>query len=100
MTLFSCVLITDATLARYQAAVLQRAGRIVAGGMTKEVSFEAVNGLGVSLDGSLPLNDLIDDACRAKYPGSAYLDPMIGARARSATIRNHSKRQHGRWVRG
>ena len=62
----------------YQAAVRQKAGRIVAAGMTKEVAFEAVEGA---------INSRIDDAYRAKYHGSAYLKPMIGARARSATVR-------------
>ena len=42
----------------YQAAVRQRAGRITAAGMTKEVSFERVDG---------PINDRIDNAYRAKY---------------------------------
>ena len=62
----------------HQAAVRQRAGRITAAGMTKEVAFEPVNG---------PINDLIDDAYRAKYRGSPYLGPMIGERARSATVK-------------
>jgi hypothetical protein len=62
----------------YQAAVRQKAGRITAAGMTKEVTFKPVEG---------PINDLIDDAYRAKYHSSSYLRPMIGARARSATIR-------------
>jgi hypothetical protein len=62
----------------YQAAVRQKAGRIVAAGMTKEVAFEPVDG---------PINDRIDDAYRAKYRGSPYLDPMIGARARAATVK-------------
>jgi hypothetical protein len=62
----------------YQAAVRQKAGRIIAAGMTKEVSFEPVDG---------PFNGSIDDAYRAKYRGSPYLDPMIGKRARSATVR-------------
>jgi hypothetical protein len=62
----------------YQAAVRQKAGRIIAAGMKKEVSFEAVDG---------PINDRIDDAYRVKYHGSPYLSPMIGTRARSATIR-------------
>jgi hypothetical protein len=61
-----------------QAAVRQKAGRIIAAGMTKEVGFEPVDG---------PINDLIDDAYRAKYRGSPYLNSMIGARARAATIR-------------
>ncbi len=62
----------------YQAAVRQKAGRIIAAGITKQVSFEPVDG---------PINDRIDDAYRAKYPNSPYLDPMIGNRARAATIR-------------
>ncbi len=62
----------------YRAAVRQKAGRIVAAGMTKEVTFEPVQG---------PINDLIDEAYRAKYHASPYLRPMIGARARSATVR-------------
>ena len=48
----------------YQAAVRQNAGRITAAGMTKEVTFESVDG---------PINDLVDDAYRAKYHGSLYL---------------------------
>jgi hypothetical protein len=61
-----------------QAAVRHKAGRISAAGMTREVAFEPVDG---------PINDRIDDAYRAKYRGSPYLDPMIGARARAATVR-------------
>src|SRR5579859_7707748 len=62
----------------YQAAVRQKAGRIVTAGMTKEVTFEAVAGT---------INDRIDDAYRTKYHSSPYLSPMIGARARAATVR-------------
>ena len=62
----------------YQAAVQQKAGRIIAAGLTKEVAFEPVEG---------SINDRIDDAYRAKYRGSPYLEPMIGSRARSATVR-------------
>src|SRR5271156_2983090 len=62
----------------YQAAVRQKAGRIIAAGMTKEVTFEAVDGI---------INDRIDDAYRVKYHGSPYLSPMIGPRARSATVK-------------
>ena len=62
----------------YQAAVAQKAGRIIAAGMTKEVTFESVNGA---------INDRIDDAYQAKYRGSPYLPPMISARARSATVK-------------
>jgi hypothetical protein len=66
----------------YQAAVRQKAGRILAAGMIKEVSFEPVDGQGIDR-----INDRIDDAYRAKYRGSPYLDPMIGKRARAATVR-------------
>src|SRR5438552_5732033 len=62
----------------YQAAVRQKAGRITAAGMTKEMTFKPVDG---------PINDRIDDAYRTKYRGSPYLSPMIGARARSATVK-------------
>jgi hypothetical protein len=62
----------------YQAAMRQHAGRITAAGMTKEVTFEPVDG---------PVNDRIDDAYRAKYRSSEYLGPMVGARARSATVK-------------
>jgi len=62
----------------YQAAVQQKAGRIIAAGMTEEVSFEPVNE---------PINDRIDDAYRTKYQNSPYLSPMISARARSATVK-------------
>jgi hypothetical protein len=62
----------------YQAAVRRKAGRIMAAGMTKEVTFEPVNG---------PISNRIDDAYRAKYHDSPYLSPMIGARARSATLK-------------
>jgi len=62
----------------YQAAIRQKAGRIRAAGMTMDVSFEPVEG---------SINDRIDDAYRTKYEGSQYLAPMIGDRARSATVR-------------
>jgi hypothetical protein len=62
----------------YGAAVKQKAGRITAAGMTKEVSFERV---------ADQMNDAIDEAYRAKYSSSPYLKPMIRPHARSATIR-------------
>lgn len=62
----------------YNAAVQQRAGRIIAVGTVHDVEFEPVDER---------LNDLIDAAYRSKYFGSEYLAPMISARARSATIR-------------
>ncbi len=61
----------------YRAAVRQKAGRITAAGMTKEVTFEPVEG---------SVNDRIDDAYRAKYRGSPYLSPMIGARAATVKV--------------
>jgi len=62
----------------YKAALRQNAGRITAAGITREVTFESVDGL---------MQKSIDDAYRVKYHGSPYLKPMIGVRARSATIR-------------
>jgi hypothetical protein len=62
----------------YQAAVRQKAGRITAAGMMKDVEFEKTDG---------KVNDRIDDAYRAKYKGSPYLNPMISAQARSATVK-------------
>jgi hypothetical protein len=62
----------------YQAAIRQKAGRIIAARMTKEVSFEPVEG---------PITERIDAAYRSKYARSPYLKSMIGARARAATVR-------------
>lgn len=62
----------------YQAAVQQKSGRITAAGLTKEVSFEPADG---------KINESIDEAYRVKYQGSPYLAPMIGARARAATVK-------------
>ena len=72
----------------YQSAMKQKAGWISAAGMTKEVSFEPVDGA---------INDRIDDAYRAKYKSSPYLTPMIGARARETTVKvlpqNHKTKE-------
>jgi hypothetical protein len=62
----------------HQAAMRQKAGQIAPAGVTRAVNFEPVTG---------PINERIDDAYRAKYGGSPYLSPMIGARARSATVK-------------
>ena len=62
----------------YQAAMQQRAGRITAAGMATEVTFEPVNGA---------ITDRIDDAYKAKYKGSPYLEPMVSSPARSATVK-------------
>ena len=61
-----------------KAAMRQRAGRITAAGMTRDVAFEPAEG---------PVNERIDDAYRAKYGASPYLEPMVGARARAATVK-------------
>jgi hypothetical protein len=62
----------------YQAAMRQQAGRVFAIGLTKEVAFEPVGE---------DMNDRIDEAYRVNYRGSPYLNPMIGPRARAATVR-------------
>ena len=62
----------------YGAAMHQHAGRIIAAGLMKDVIFGAVDG---------PINDRIEDAYRVKYAGSPYLNPMVGRRARGATVR-------------
>ena len=62
----------------FQAALRQKAGRIIAAGMTREVNFEKIDGA---------INDRIDDAYREKYKGSSYLSAMISARSRAATVR-------------
>jgi hypothetical protein len=58
--------------------VRQKGGRIIAAGLTKDVSFEPVEG---------PINAHIDEAYRTKYKGSPYLNAMVSAPARSATVR-------------
>jgi hypothetical protein len=63
----------------YQAAVRQKAGRITAAGLAKEIRFEPVD--------DDDLGEQIDEAYRKKYDGSSYLDPMIGKRARAATMK-------------
>ena len=62
----------------YKAAMQQKRGRITAAGITKDVTFEPVDG---------SINDRIDDAYRAKYKTSPYLQPMISKRTRSATVK-------------
>ncbi|MNH07520.1 hypothetical protein D3C79_669140 [compost metagenome] len=62
----------------YQAALKQKAGKIIAAGRTMQVAFEPVSGA---------LNDRIDLAYSAKYSASSYLQPMISERSRAATIR-------------
>ncbi len=62
----------------YQSAIKQKAGRIHAAGMVKEVDFESVEG---------DINAKIDEAYQRKYSDSPYLPPMIGNRAKSATVK-------------
>jgi hypothetical protein len=62
----------------YQSALKQKAGRIVAAGMTKEVQFEPVQG---------EINTQIDEAYKQKYNSSPYLSSMISTRAKAATVR-------------
>jgi hypothetical protein len=62
----------------HQAALRQKAGRITAAATTKDVAFAPVEG---------PINDRIDEAYRAKYRESPYLAPLVGERARSATVK-------------
>lgn len=62
----------------YQAAIRQKAGRISVAGTTSEVAFQPIAGA---------INDQIDEAYRRKYSKSPYLAPMIGERARAATIK-------------
>jgi hypothetical protein len=62
----------------FKAAMQQKAGQIIAAGMTRKVNFEPASGT---------VNDRIDDAYRAKYKGSPYLAPMIASGARAATVK-------------
>ena len=62
----------------YKAALKQKAGRIIAAGITKEVTFESVDG---------SINDRIDEAYKTKYKGSPYLNPMISGSSRIATVK-------------
>ena len=62
----------------YKSAMRQKAGRIQVAGMSRDVSFEPVDGAS---------DEAIDAAYRAKYASSRYLAPMISDRARSATVR-------------
>lgn len=65
----------------YRGARTRHEGHISAGGVDKDVAFVEEPDSGV--------NDKIDDAYRAKYRryGAQYLDPMLAAAARAATIR-------------
>jgi len=62
----------------YQAALKQKAGKIEAAGMVKDVHFEPVSG---------NINEQIDETYRRKYNSSPYLKSMISERAKAATVR-------------
>lgn len=62
----------------YKAARRQKAGRVRVAGIEKDVIFEPVEG---------EIQEQIDSAYRTKYAGSPYLDPMIGSRARAASVK-------------
>lgn len=62
----------------YQAAMKQKAGKIKAAGMVKNVRFEPITG---------DINNKIDDAYREKYGDSSYLGSMTSERAKAATVR-------------
>lgn len=64
----------------YQSAIQQKAGRIHAAGMIKDVIFEPVCD-------DMALDTMIDEAYRKKYNTSPYLEPMISDHARKATIK-------------
>lgn len=64
----------------FGAARARQEGRISAGGVEKEVTFEEVS--------DPDLNDQIDDAYRAKYGRyPEYVEPMVSAEVRSTTLR-------------
>jgi len=62
----------------HKSAVKQKAGRIYASGMIKEVNFETIGG---------DINTEIDEAYKVKYNGSPYLSTMISKQAKLATIK-------------
>lgn len=62
----------------YTAAMREGAGKIEAAGMTIKVKFESVTG---------DINSKIDEAYKAKYAGSPYLNHMIGNTSKEATVR-------------
>ncbi|WP_240350598.1 DUF2255 family protein [Pseudomonas viridiflava] len=62
----------------YKAAVREKAGRIIAAGMTRDVSFEGIDGA---------INERVDQAYRDKYSSSPYLADMISDQAKGATVK-------------
>jgi hypothetical protein len=62
----------------YKSAARQKAGRVTADGLSRDVHFEPAEE---------SVNDRIDEAYRGKYGNSDYLDAMIAAHARAATLK-------------
>lgn len=62
----------------YQSAISQKAGKIRAAGIKKDVEFEPIKGE--------EINSKIDEAYRSKYRSSPYLGSMINDRAKAATV--------------
>ena len=62
----------------YKAAMQQKAGRIHAAGMIKEVTFEPVHD---------EINNNIDDAYKKKYGSGADSWAMTGDKVRAATVK-------------
>jgi hypothetical protein len=62
----------------YQAAMREKAGRITAAGITKDVQFESAD---------QGINERVDEAYRAKYKGSPYLKPMIAEQLHTVTVK-------------
>ena len=62
----------------YQSALSQKAGKIKAAGIEKDVEFEPIKGEDI--------NEKIDEAYREKYSSSPYLGSMISDRAKAATV--------------
>ena len=63
----------------FRAAQMHHAGRIWVGGIEKDVSFVA--------QPDADLNNQIDQAYRAKYSQSPYVDSMIDSDSRTTTIK-------------
>ena len=63
----------------YQSAMKQKAGKIHAAGMVKEVAFETVK--------EESINKEIDEAYKNKYTKSSYLPPMISSNVKLATVK-------------
>ena len=63
----------------YQAAIKQKSGKIIVAGKTESVYYEAIK--------DPPVLNQIDEAYHKKYNPSPYVGPMVGERAKAATIK-------------